>query len=822
MAQVYINEYSASNLNQFQDDFSNYEDWIELYNAGTSPVNLGGYYLSDDSLNNTKWQIPNGVTIASNGFARFWCDGRNSVNGTHYHTNFKIKQTKNSGEQITLSDPAGVIIDNVHIKKTQLGHSRGRMFDGFNFWTIFSVPTINSSNTSQFYMAYAEKPDFSINAGFYPSTQVVTITCNEPTSHVIRYTTDGTVPTASSTLYTGPVTISNTTVLKARAFSSDPNILPGWVRFDTYFINTNHTSPVISIAGNQLATLANGNGSLRPYGTFEYFDMNQQRKATTYGEFNEHGQDSWVLSQRSLDFVSRDEMGYNHSIEDQLFHFLTPRNDFQRVILRAAGDDNFPADGNSANAGSAHIRDAYIQNLAKQGGLRLDYRTATKTIIYLNGMYWGVYDIREKVTDHDYTEYYYGQDKYNLQMVSTWGSTWADYGGNQALNEWLALYNYIMTNNMNDPAHYAYVESQLDFLSLIDYVLVNMFTVCSDWLNWNTCRWRGLDPNGQHQKWGYTLWDNDATFDHYINYTGIPNTSPNAEPCDVNTLTFSEPHKNHIGMLNKLMTNPQFHELWVNRQIDLWNTVFSCDNMITQLDSIVAVIDPEMPQHCQRWNGNYTTWQNNVQTLRNYIQARCTLIAGGFINCWNLNGPYTLRLEEDSANASTMQLNTIIIDSLPWSGTYFGGVNTNLKVFPNQGYTFNNWSSTQQVFTPGNTSTDVTFNLSASDTIIAHFSVVTSIVENPGAEPSVSAYPTVFNNGTTIEYYLPEKSPVSIKLFNISGQEITKINTPEWSSQPGTYSVKLNMNNAKFSPGIYLLEFTAGSYRKSIKLIYSE
>jgi hypothetical protein len=823
-AQLFINEYSASNLNQFQDDYGKYEDWFEIYNAGSAPVNLTGYYLSDDSTNVTKWQIPSG-SIAANGFARFWTSGRSVVNGTHYHTNFKLTQTKNNSEQIVLSDPSGTIIDNVHIKKTMLGHSRGRMFDGFNFWTIFTTPTVNVSNfTAQAYYSYAEKPSFSVNAGFYTSAQTVTITSTEPTNHVIRYTTDGTLPVSTSPLYTGPITISTTTVLKARAFSTDPNVLPGWVRFETIFINSNHTIPVISIAGNQLKTLANGNSSLKPHGTFEYFNVLGQRKATTYGEFNEHGQDSWVLSQRSLDFISRDEMGYNHSVEDQLFGTLTPRKDFQRVILRAAGDDNFPADYRPANAGSAHVRDAYIHNLALQGGMRLDVRTATKTIVYINGEYWGVYDIREKVTDHDFTDYYYGQDKYNLQMVLTWGNTWAKYGGNQAITDWLALYNYIMNNSMTDPVHYQYVDSQLDFLSLIDYVLVNMFTVCSDWLNWNTCRWRGMNPAGGHTKWGYTLWDNDATFDHYINYTGIPNTQANAAPCDVNTLTFSDPQKNHIGMLNKLMTNPDFYHLWVTRQVDIWNSVFSCDNMLTQLDSIVAVIDPEMQQHSQRWSGNYVDWQNNVQTLRNYISTRCLVIAGGFINCWNLTGPYALRLETDTVNAGYMELNSLVIDSLPWSGIYFGNINTNLKVYPDSGLTFVNWSSTQQAFNPNNTSVNVTFDLSSSDTIVAHFTTLVAIQDllNPGTQPSVTAYPTIFNNGTTIEYFLPEKSNVSIKLFSLNGQEMAKINTPEWSSQPGSYAVQLDMKNTKFSPGIYFLEFTAGSFRESIKLIYAE
>ncbi|MFM7768385.1 MAG: lamin tail domain-containing protein, partial [Bacteroidota bacterium] len=88
-AQVMINEFSASNLTQFADNYQDYEDWIELYNAGASPVSLTGYYLTDDSSNVLKYQIPANININPGAFIRFWCSGRNLVSGTNYHTNFK-------------------------------------------------------------------------------------------------------------------------------------------------------------------------------------------------------------------------------------------------------------------------------------------------------------------------------------------------------------------------------------------------------------------------------------------------------------------------------------------------------------------------------------------------------------------------------------------------------------------------------------------------------------------------------------------------------------------------------------------------------------
>ncbi|MDQ3049542.1 MAG: CotH kinase family protein [Bacteroidota bacterium] len=817
-AQVVINEYSCSNLTQFPDNYQDYSDWFELYNAGATSVNLGGYYLSDDSLNNTKWQIPATVNISGQGFLRFWADGRDEVSGPNLHTGFKLTQTKNNPEFIILSNPSGVIVDYIKFsQKTQLGHSIGRTFNGLPTWSIFTSPTPNTSNNSASpYFDYADRPDYSLGAGFYPGAITIAITTNEPNAD-IHYTTDGSLPTVASPIYTTPINIATTSVVKAITISTDPEILPSFLEFETYFINVSHTMPVISIAASQLSTLANGSGNLEPKGSFELFDVAGVRVAKTYGEFNRHGQDSWVLSQRSLDFISRDEMGYNHSVEEQLFASTT-RDNFQKIILRAAGDDNYPADGNNANEGSAHIRDAYIHNMAIEGGLNLDVRRGSKAIVYLNGAYWGVYDIRDNPDDHDFTGFYYGQDKYNLQYIETWGNTWAEYGGQAALNAWASFYSTAMGGNMNDPAHYQWVMDRYDATSLVDYVIVNSVTVCSDWLNYNTGWWRGMDSTGTHLKWGYILWDNDATFGHYINYTGIPNTNYNADPCNVEQ-GLSDP-KGHIDFLNKLRTNPEFNQYYINRQIDLWNTVFSCDNMLSQLDSIIALLDPEMQMHVTRWSGTYSEWVTNTQQLRDFILQRCNYMSTGLVNCYQLTGPYDLTINTDPAGAGTVQLNSLNLTQFPWTGSYFGNINTNLTVTANPNYAFTNWSANSQVFNPNPTVVDVDFTLTSTDSIVAHFISSSILPEIPFTDPSVGVYPSVFSANTTIEFYLPEYSKVSMKLYSLLGGEVMAIDQGT-NMQPGKYEMNLDLSGSSLPAGIYLLDFNAGKYKKSVKIIYT-
>ncbi|MEL6944155.1 MAG: CotH kinase family protein, partial [Bacteroidota bacterium] len=195
--------------------------------------------------------------------------------------------------------------------------------------------------------------------------------------------------------------------------------------------------------------------------------------------------------------------------------------------------DNYPAIEGEDHEGSTHVRDEFVQTLAQEGGLKLDLRKVERVVLFLNGEYWGVYGMREKVVDHDYTKEYYNQGKYDLQYLATWETTEVEYGGQKALDDWVRLRDFILENDMTSSANYHLVEDSLNVLSLIDYFLMNQAVVAKDWLNYNTGWWRGLNPDGDHKKWGYILWDLDATFDYYINYTNIPNEKPNASFCDI-------------------------------------------------------------------------------------------------------------------------------------------------------------------------------------------------------------------------------------------------------------------------------------------------
>ncbi|MCC7245756.1 MAG: chitobiase/beta-hexosaminidase C-terminal domain-containing protein, partial [Saprospiraceae bacterium] len=332
-AQVVINEYSCANLSQFEDSYMEHEDWIELYNTSSSDsAHIQGWYLSDDDDEPTKFLIPNhnSLVIPPNGFLRIWCSGRNGFFAGALHTSFKLTQTKNKAEHLILADPTGTALQDVKVEKTQISQSRCRVTDGAAEWRICSTPTPKASNNgSTQFTGFADRPDFDQEAGFYQNQVTVTITTTEAGGQ-IYYTTDGSEPTPNSALYSGPIDITQTTVLKARTYSPNNEIFPSYVQFGTYFINVDHSLVVISVGSNGVLELANGNQSLRPEGSVEYFGKDKLRKARTYGSLNSHGQDSWVNDQRSIDWVSHDEMGYNSVLTEKIFQNST-RDEFQRL-----------------------------------------------------------------------------------------------------------------------------------------------------------------------------------------------------------------------------------------------------------------------------------------------------------------------------------------------------------------------------------------------------------------------------------------------------------------------------------------------------------
>ncbi len=708
-----INEVSAANWDLLLAD-GEYEDWIELYNGGAATVDLTGYYLSDDDTQPAKWPIPAGVIIPAGGHLVFYASGKDGIIAGAPHTNFKLTQTKQ--EFVVFSDPSQNVLDQFWIEfPNQKNHSWGRNTDGAAAWSIFLLPTPASANAGAT-PYYEEAPVISPVAGGYVGSASVTITA--AAGSTIRYTIDGTEPIATSPVFVGPINVAATQCIRAVAFSATPGVPPSFVGTSTYLINETHVVPIWSIAGGaDILTILNNAGSpVIAEANIELFDAAQVIQDETFGEFNEHGGTSNSNDQRGIDYIVRDEFGYDHRIENQLFRGKS-RDKFERIILKAAAGDNFPG------YSGAHIRDAYVQSLSQKCGLKLDERTYEPCVLYVNGQYWGVYETREKVDDNDYTEYYHDQPGEQVDMIQQYGGVWADYGD---VNGWWDLYNFIVNNDMTIPANYAQVQDTLNTLSMIDHMIINEYVANGSWLLYNTMWWRGKDPAGDHKKFGYALWDMDWILGSPQHEFGFPLSTPQNDPCDHETVvvggtpSLGNMAGTHFAMFNALMANTDFKQHYLARYADLINTGLSCASTVGHLDSLIALIDPEMQRHCNRWGGTYAEWQLNVQGMRDFLLQRCAFIAQGIEDCYEV-APRDIVVMVDPPGSGMVHLNTLDLLNFPWNGVYFDSTGMEFTAEAYATYDFDHWSTNSHTPLPSTLDSAMHFLLLNTDTIVAHF-----------------------------------------------------------------------------------------------------
>jgi hypothetical protein len=798
-AQVVINEFSASNLQYWSNGAQGCEDFIELYNNSGAAVNIGGYWLSDRLTNPMKWQIPAGFTIPAYGYRVFVASGRLTTfwDGNYYHTTFKF--TQGDQEHVVFSNPAGTIIDSYWMEKpTQVNHSRARTVNGTGVWGISTTPTPAASNANVS-TDYLQKPVLSLQAGFYTGAQTVTITNTEPNS-VVRYTTNGTWPTATSTLYTGPITVnplpSGAVTIKAKTFpvgstppptgpfcnqaqatagfpsnvpcqtavcAADPfccnnqwdgicagstatipacatcqstysppvvggTFLPSFTETNTYFINLTHTVRTVSLSGQlqQWNVAGSGGGWVTVNGvwynyygvTFEYFDENGQFQFEYEGELRRHGNDSWAYAQRGMRFHTHDELGTGNTIDYPLFT-AKDRQKYDVVIMKAAGSDCYQGTGGLPRA---HLRDGFAQTAAQRANLATDCRTYEHQVSYLNGQYWGVYEMRERV-DSDYTDYYYNQNENQVDILKFWGGLEIENGTNAG---WNALYNFITTNSMANQTNYDYVATQLDPEAFIDNFVLNTFLVNSDWLNWNTMWWRGNNPVNP-VRWRYAQWDLDNIVGLGQNYTGWSSTGINANTvCEAqNMFQGSGASNGHTAIYAKLLENEGFFMQYLNRYADLLNTGLHCDTLVALLDEFEANMLPEMPRQVQRWGGTVPNWQLRVNNMKTWVCARWNIVMGQIVDCfedeYNISGPYDITIVINGPGS--VQLNTITIQVGPWTGTYFGGLDLGLLAQPDANAEFVNWEIGNYI---GQDLFDYNLwtNLNQNDTIVANFEMI--------------------------------------------------------------------------------------------------
>ena len=315
-----------------------------------------------------------------------------------------------------------------------------------------------------------------------------------------------------------------------------------------------------------------------------------------------------------------------------------------------------------------------------------------------------------------------------------------------------------------------------------------------DRLNWNTGWWRGKNPNGDKRKWRYILWDMDATFGHYVNYTGIPDTGAGADPCDPETLG-NPGGQGHVPILNALFDNDEFSADYINRYADLSNTIFSCDFMIGHLDSLINIIEPEMPGQIERWGGSFSQWEDNVQELRDFILERCSdEFVEGMEECYDVEAMnVTVIIEGDGE----VELNSIDLDpeNSPWTGVYYSGLPISMSANASSNAFNFYWEVVEgDLVLEDPTNPNIIFDLSSSIVIVAHFEECLSVP----TEEIIG--PTVVQEGSIWQYTFPSEF-TNTSEWSVVGGEILFTSSSEntiaiqWNYGTGEGQIVLSQYN---------------------------
>jgi hypothetical protein len=755
-----INEIMVRNVSSSLDEGYNFSAWVEVYNAGSSAENLKDYTFSRTAKTGLKTWTPGDISVPAGGFAVVYFERQDSVyyigDATYLktHASFKLDNPNLGGSPGTLTlSKGGVSVDEVSYFAQFRNVSYGRTGNGTGNFVYYTEPSKGASNvgkanidvtfTSDFTTEdITAAPEFDKEPGFYSSAQTVALTSATSGAQIYyevftgpskTQTVDGRgkEPTTASTLYSAPISVSNTDVNKAvviRAFAVAPGKLPSDVVTATYFVGTRATAlPVISItiddkymydnevgmydpfqtgnhkvtrvhdgaltsAGNWITqTCSSGDGQYnnpwdRP-ANFEFFDKSGVRHISQEIDLGIAGQCTRQNNFfKSFKVKAKDKFGSDKLKYD--FFASKPGHKYESVMLRFGGTE-----GSGSLNGTTWFRDGLMSTMAI-GYMEVDVQAYQPAVIFINGEYWGMVNIRERTNDSNvYSNFgISGSDVYVVEnsemMYPTPGKVsgsvrvipYEPYEKKKAFD---AMRDAVVTKDLTIPENYAKACELLDIDNFIDNIQLGVFGQNWDWPQNNQKLWR---PAAEGGKWRWISYDNDFALD-------------NAALCGDRTFTSLSngggcgDDKGLAGqftpIFKKLSTSPEFKARFLSRAVFHAANTFKPSRLTAMVDSFKNQISAEItPFYAYR--NRTDNWSSTVTAVRNYVNSRATSFLA---DAKQYIGGTAIKLTV----ASNVPTASVKINGIPTTinGTYtmdyIDGLPVEVETSEVQGYKFKGW-----------------------------------------------------------------------------------------------------------------------------------
>lgn len=553
-----INEIVASNANGLKDGDGDRPDWIEIFNPNPTALNLQGYRLTDNASQPAKWVFPS-VTIPAGGYLVVFASGTGVVDALgNLHTNFSLSA---GGEYLALSRPNGTIDDRLNPsfppQFPDISYGRQAANGALSF---FSTPTPNAANGSG-YLGVVAAVDFSVQRGFYDTPFNLTLSCATPGTQ-IRYTTDGSKPgPGTGLIYNGsPLAISTTGKVRALAYRTDwlsapvqthsyifvndvahqPANPPGWPANWGYSSDAgavvpsdyemdprvvDHTLPGYGIRDALLdipsvsINMPMADFIEPPTGIYAS-PLDRTEKECSVEYLPVDGSDGFQanckveiqgnasrrparMQKHSLRLTFTSDIGIP-KLEYPLFPD-SPVTDFNKLVLRACFSDSWGLvswDSPRYRPNDAqYMRDVWMKRAFGAMGQPTSYGRYVH--LYVNGLYFGLHDLTERLEDDFYAEHLGGQDtdwEVNADFA-TGGTRW---------NQMMVIAN---SANISTSAGYQAILPYLDVENFADYMLLHFYGDAEDWPHHNG--YAAVNAVSGDGKIRFSVWDQEIALNKF-------------------------------------------------------------------------------------------------------------------------------------------------------------------------------------------------------------------------------------------------------------------------------------------------------------------
>lgn len=604
---VEISEAVSLNSKYLAGPYGTYNDFCELHNLTGSDITLDGWFLSDDPKNPHKASL-SGITIKAGGYlciilSKDGLNIRSEYNSVALSLSYK-------GETLCLSS-GDYIVDCMAMpalgENTSYGRPSGK--DGFD---ILKEPTPDKSNSTAS-LATTPTPTGSLAQGVYDGSETLYLELTGEGK--IYYTLDCTEPTAASTLYTGPITIDKTTIVRCIAIAD--GCKASGIKSLSYIVGEGDTLETVSLVcdPDDLFDYYTGIYATGPNAssTYPYTGANYWQRWERFCTISFFGEDltftenaglrifgGWSRAEpkKSLAVFFRAKYGAS-SLNEQLFSD-SDLCCYESFILRNTGQD----------VGRAWMRDALLTKIAGKY-LGLDYQNNRPVVLYINGEFWGLYYIREKANEN-FIGAHQNVDPDTVQIATANGNT---------NDEYKALISYVKSHDLSVKENYEYVCSQVDIDNYIDYIIAEIIIANTD--NGNI-KFYKIDGG----KWRWIIYDVDQS-------THSP---------DHNTV---ETHLNPAGtgasnmfstaLINGLLKNKEFFDKFMTRFAYQLNKVWTPERMNSEIDRYVSLIKDALPKESAKWGRSIKYYDANVNRIRTFFENRNAKIVPMIQNYFKLS-----------------------------------------------------------------------------------------------------------------------------------------------------------------------------------------